>query len=365
MDDLPNISIVTILHNWEEFFLLFDHHWKTIDYPKDKLEWIIVDDSKKDYSSHVPLDENILYFKVDPNEYLEKITFPKDDDKIIWNYFQRMNMLPNGFKRDYGVGMTSSDYIFHLDYDTLYQPNCIKRKLRFLKDNKLECVYCKDMLCYDIYGKELYKTENKINGYESTLFHTKDFWKKGGFKWEDITNEAVSFYYNKGLDRKMDNYYDTIKLLSIHNLNKYKVAKLTLENMKIKIPNIINTLQVNDHPIKYQLDDLFNDKEINVLGINSELIEILNKDSWNINNLSFKKNEKEKKIIKEIKSFEKMFNLCFVNTTFPIWNIFDKVSFDVIVIESQKNIDQMISILNSKGYIQFENIHINKKYLTE
>ena len=33
------------------------------------------------------------------------------------------------------------------------------------------------MLCYDIYGKKLYKTENKIAGYESTLFHTKEFWK--------------------------------------------------------------------------------------------------------------------------------------------------------------------------------------------
>ena len=49
---------------------------------------------------------------------------------------------------------------------------------------------------------ELYKTENKLAGYESTLFHTKDFWKKSGFKWEDIQSEAVSFYYNKGYYRQ-------------------------------------------------------------------------------------------------------------------------------------------------------------------
>ena len=57
------------------------------------------------------------------------------------------------------------------------------------------------MLCYDIYGKTLYKTENKVAGYESTLFHTKDFWSKSGFKWEDVKSEAVSFYYNRIRER--------------------------------------------------------------------------------------------------------------------------------------------------------------------
>ena len=96
-----------------------------------------------------------------------------------------MKILPNGFKRDYAVGLTSHEYIFHLDFDCIYQPNALKRKLRFLQDNRLECVYCKSMLCYDIYGKTLYKTENNV-GYESTLFHTKEFWKKSGFKWVPV-----------------------------------------------------------------------------------------------------------------------------------------------------------------------------------
>ena len=360
----PNISLVTILHDNEEFFPLFQYHWDSLDYPKDKLEWIIVDDSKKDYSDLIPIDENILYLKVDSSEYLEKIEFPKDDEKIVWNYFNKMKKLTDGFKRDYAVGMTSHEYVFHIDIDTIYQPKAIQRKLRFLKENHLECVYCKEMLCYDIYGKQLYKTENKIAGYESTLFHTKEFWKKSGFKWEDMHSEAVSFYYNKGSERKMDNYYDTIKLLSIENMNKFRPVKISLENLQVDIPDIIQKIHVNDHPLKKELNDLFYEKELNVLTINSEIIEVFKENKkWNIHELLYDKKQKEKVLLQKINELNKTFNICFINTKFPIWNIFDKVQFDCIIIESEKNRDQMDSILKKKDYLLFNHLYIHKKYL--
>ena len=60
----PSVSLVTILDNWYQFNILMEHHWNNFDYPKDKLEWIIVDDSIDDHSSSIPPDENILYFHV-------------------------------------------------------------------------------------------------------------------------------------------------------------------------------------------------------------------------------------------------------------------------------------------------------------
>ena len=115
------------------------------------------------------------------------------------------------------------------------------------------------MLAYDIHGKGLYKIENKTDGYESTLFHTKSFWEKSGFKWNDVYSEAVSFYYGKGLERCMDNFYDTIKLLSIHNINKYKPVKVELENMNITIPDIVHKLNISSHPISQTLYDIFDE----------------------------------------------------------------------------------------------------------
>lgn len=363
MDNLPNVSFVTIMHNWENFCTLFENTWNTIDYPKEKLEWIIVDTSKKDNSELIPLNDNILYINIDSNDYLEKIKFDNDNDKLLWNYFKKIGRLPNGFVRDYAVGLTSYDFILHVDYDTIYRPNTLKRKLKFLNDNRLECVYCRSMLAYDIYGKTLYKIENKSDGYESTLFHTRSFWEKGGFKWNDIESEAVSFYYGKGLERVMDNFYDTIKLLSIHNINKYRPVKLELENMDIKIPDVVNNLNISNHPICHSLYDIF-EGDINVLGIESEIIDIIKKDNWKCNNIvDENKKVKEKVIIKKIKELKQKNNICLINTKYPIWSIFKNIDFDIVVLETNKNFDQMDSILKTNNYLYFDNLYFNRNFL--
>lgn len=363
-EEFPNISLVTILHDWEQFYPLFKHNWDTLDYPKDKIEWIFIDDSKTDHSDIVySIDsENILYIRVFGDEYLEKIEFPKDDDKVTWNYFKKTNTLPNGFKRDYAVGMCSHEYIFHLDFDCIYQPNVLKRKLKFLRNNRLGCVYCKNMLCHDIYGKKLYKVEGNF-GFESTLLHTKEFWEQSGFKWEDLRMEAVAFYHNKGSERKMDNYYDTIKILSVHNANDYRPKEVTLENMNINIPEIVDTLKIDVHPIQVSLYDVFKDNSINVLGLDSMILDHIKRENWNMNNISIEKKTKEKLIIKEIKEFKKDFDLCIINVKFPIWKIFDSIKFNIVLFESDKNIEQMDSILKSKNYLNFNGLYFHKDYL--
>ena len=35
MENLPNVSFVTIMHNWENFCILFENTWNTIDYPNE------------------------------------------------------------------------------------------------------------------------------------------------------------------------------------------------------------------------------------------------------------------------------------------------------------------------------------------
>ena len=75
------------------------------------------------------------------------------------------------------------------------------------------------MLCG--FNNIIYKTENILRAFEGTLLHTREFWKRSGFKWEDIINEGDAFHYNNGNDRKMENYYDCIKFISPHNVNDY------------------------------------------------------------------------------------------------------------------------------------------------
>jgi len=354
----PNISLVTILHDNIDFYPLIKHHWDTFEYPKDKLEWIIIDDSKEDHSKLIPLDENILYIRVDADEYLENITFPKDDKKTIWNYWKRVRKLPNGFKRDYAVGLTSHDYILHIDIDTIYQPKTIRRKLSSLQKSKLDCVYCKSMLCYDIYGKQIYKTDKSF-GYESTLFHTKEFWKQKGFEWSDNQNEAIAFYHNKGNCRHMENYYDTIKILSVHNMNLYQPKQVTIENLDIKIPDILDTIKIDRHPLQDELYDLLYDRQdVNVLSINSHIIDVIEEESWNCHKLTIDSKAKEKVISKEINKLNKVFDVCIINTKKPVWVFIPEFKFNYIILESERNREQMDSILKKNNYMLFNEIYI-------
>ena len=144
----PNVSIIVLMNEYKEFVQIFTHNYNTINYPQDKLEWIIIDDSEKSNFDLFPLEENVLYFHMDdPKEYLDKIDFKDklkikkenndsvelnangsdgpdgaeaeaevdEDEEKIKNYFLKTNTLPNGFKRDYGVGLSSYEYILHID----------------------------------------------------------------------------------------------------------------------------------------------------------------------------------------------------------------------------------------------------------
>ena len=68
-------------------------------------------------------------------------------------------------------------------------------------------------------------------------------------------------------------------------------------------------------------------------------------------------------MVKQIKDLNKKFNLCFINTNFPIWRIFDSLTFDVILFENSKNIEQMDGILKSKDYLSFNGLYFHKDFL--
>ena len=97
MEDLPNISLVTILHNWSNFCKTFEYKFNSLDYPKEKLEWIIVDSSLEDHTNLIPDGDNIFYLRLGSSEFLEKIKFKHDEEKVIWNYFDKTKRLPYGF----------------------------------------------------------------------------------------------------------------------------------------------------------------------------------------------------------------------------------------------------------------------------
>lgn len=375
VDDQPCISVITLLRGEKEFIPLIKANFQEFNYPKDKLDLIIIDDGKESLLEEFLDDDRYLYLYLNESEikeFIEKINFPNDKDDILKNYQTRVKRLPNGFKRDYGVGMSSNKYFFHMDYDTSYHKDSITRKLKFLKKNRIDCVYNSNILCHDFHSKDytkLYKSESPYRIYESTLFHNKEYWSNGGFKWSDITNEGRFFSDNHGPQRRMDNYYDSVKLLNIRNVQDYRPIALDLDKSEFTYElkkDIINNIQIQLNPVRDGVEELFTDIDtIQVLGIQSEFIESLDEDSrYSCYNLEGK--IKQTKIAKEIKKINNEFNVLLFGSKQPAWSIFEEIKFDSIILETQKNMEQMHSIIQQckkYKYIYLNGIYINEELL--
>lgn len=361
------VSIITVLHGDKEFIpLIRDNYNHFLN--KDDLELVIVDDGKENLIREFCDLDNILYLHLDNTEVekynKEIIDNFKQPNKSLLYYEKKRERLPDGFLRDYGCGMSSNDNIFHMNMDCIYNPKSIQRKLSFMKRLGAECIFCDTTLAYDMYGKELYKTISQFKIYESTLFHTREFWKRRGFQWSDTTNEGKSFHYDNGIDRKMDNYYDTIQLLSIHNINQYKPVKISIDGLNIKIPEIISEINIVDHPFEKYINELFSD-EISILGLESEfLVNVDNDSRWKTHNITEK--WKQTKLSKMIKNIDDKFNVFLYSSKYPAWDLFKNIQFDIIILETHKNYEQMCGIiLDNKvyEYIQVKGLFIRKGFL--
>jgi len=361
------VSVITILHGETEFIPLIKHNYQNFN-DQGNLELVVIDDGKENLSEYFSDLDNCIYLHLNNeeiNKFLDQIEEGyKQPNKTGLQYQRKCKTLPNGFKRDYGCGMSSHNLIFHMNMDCVYNKKSIERKLSFMKRVGAECVYCDTSLCYDLYGKELYKTVSLIKIYESTLFHNREFWKRKGFQWSDIQYEGKQFHYNNGIDRKIDNFYDTVQLLSIHNMNQFNPVKVTLENMKIEIPEVAREIKIEIHPFVKYIEDLF-DNEVTILGLDSEFLVNITNDNWQIANITDK--WKQTKLSKMVKDIGSSFNVLMYNSKYPAWDLFNHVPFDIIFLETQKNYDQMSSIImgsKENKYVNVKGIFVREEFLS-
>ena len=359
-------SCITILHGEKEFIPLIKHNFGNFN-DQESLELVIVDDGKENLMREFMDIDRCIYLHLsedDIKEFMKQIEEEyKEPNKSLLFYEKKRRSLPNGFLRDYGCGLSSHENIFHMNADCIYGPKSIERKTSFMKRVGAECVYCDTTLCYDIYGKQLYKTESPVKIYESTLFHTREFWKRRGFQWHDTMNEGKAFHYNNGQDRKLDNYYDTVQLLSIHNMNHYQPVQVSLEGLKIDIPDIISKIQILEHPFKNTINELFPDK-ISVLGLESDFLVNVKDERWSTHNITGK--WKQTKLSKMVSDIDKSFNVFLYSSKYPAWDLFKNISFDIIILETEKNYEQMRSIILENKiheYIHVRGLFIRREFL--
>ena len=178
---LPTVSVVTITKDREYLFPIPIHNWSHFKYPKDLIEWVIVDDSKTDNLKNIiPPDNRIRYF------YLK-------DQMTISN------------KRNYAVSQCTGSIIVNMDDDDIHFEDSILAKVRVLQtypDKK--CVFSLPVGIYDLKNSSSMISDSSEEIYiESSLAFYKEFWEQG--KFGSLPPNGEWYYFAKGRTNKFVN----------------------------------------------------------------------------------------------------------------------------------------------------------------
>ncbi len=175
--DLPYVSILTPTKNRRKFFKMAVHCFKNFDYPKEKLEWIIVDDS-------------------DDGTTLKGI-LPKDK-RIKYVRKKTKRKIPISEKRNMCMKYASHDILVNMDDDDYYMSHSIKARVKVLLSySHINMVGCGIICCYDTVVKKFYLVGNKNTLAEATMCFTRDFWKRKPFNQKLKLGEGTLFIRNR------------------------------------------------------------------------------------------------------------------------------------------------------------------------
>lgn len=168
VEKLPPVSIVTITHNRGQFAAIMLYNWVNLKYPRDKLEWVILDDS----------DPNVEY---DLRDYI-----PYDDPAI--RYVKLDKWYPVAEKRNKAVEMAKYDIIVLVDDDDYYFPDHVLAKVRLMEHYKVDGVHSMPIGVYDLMeGTSILYSPHAKNGLDSAAISEasaafkKDYWRRNKF----------------------------------------------------------------------------------------------------------------------------------------------------------------------------------------
>jgi len=161
-DELPGVTIVTPTRDRVAFMELCAGCVESQCYPKDKLEWIVIDDGKdtcEDKIKHIPFARHVL----------------ETAGKSI------------AYKRNLGARMAKFPVIVHFDDDDIYPPNSILFRVAMLLRGGKGAVFCTTLPSYDIKNYISFVNVPPLHlgqserVSEATMAYTKTFWEEKGF----------------------------------------------------------------------------------------------------------------------------------------------------------------------------------------
>ena len=169
----PPISVITLLHNRRRFVDLAFHNLLITDYPKDKIEWVVIEDSD------------------DMNEQASDkiIKFGTQSAPLTVTYIPLHKKTSIGEKRNMAVQRAQHDIILMMDDDDHYPATSFRRRVGWLLEHPWNpsAVVSTTIACYDLLkGISAVNTppwnlalRERVS--EATLAFKKSFWEEKNF----------------------------------------------------------------------------------------------------------------------------------------------------------------------------------------
>jgi hypothetical protein len=170
--DCPPISIITLVHNRPKFVENALINLLSTDYPRDKIEWVVVDDSDADQSASNRIVQFAEKFAPGVVTYI-----PLNKKRSI------------GYKRNLACERAKHGLFVMMDDDDHYPSTSFRRRVAYLLKGKQSagCAVCTTIAMYDLlkgtsavnvppYGLSLGERCS-----EATLTFTRAFWQARGF----------------------------------------------------------------------------------------------------------------------------------------------------------------------------------------
>lgn len=171
--DLPSISVITLLYNRRAFVDLAMHNLLITDYPKDKIEWIVIEDS--DNTEEQASDKII--------------NFGREAAPISVSYIPLQKKTTIGAKRNLAIEKAQHEIVLMMDDDDHYPPSSFRRRVSWLISHpwKPQATVATTIACYDLLkGTSAVNTPPWTLGLkdrlsEATLCFYTAWWRKGKF----------------------------------------------------------------------------------------------------------------------------------------------------------------------------------------
>jgi hypothetical protein len=134
--DCPPITVITSTYHRKGLIDIAFHNMLTTDYPTDKMEWIIVEDTDIDKKDQMATDK-IINFQV-------------NHPTISIKYIPIEGRVSIGEKRNYGVKHATHNIILFMDDDDHCPITAFRRRVAWLLHSDRDIVCCTTLPLYDL-----------------------------------------------------------------------------------------------------------------------------------------------------------------------------------------------------------------------